>query len=164
MSDVTIGKGKLASKGVYAARDFEEGELVIKYNLKELTQEEFNNLPKEEHMFTHSFWGKIYLYPEPSRYVNHSAAPNTRQNLKDMCDYAIKPIKKGEMITTNATQEILNELTTFLEVYERRNTIKNLRWLQKGYRNAKCTYICNNKSRNLTLKRVAGNWHIIKGN
>ena len=57
MKDVVIGKGKLAGKGVYAARDFKKGELVISYNLKSLTQGEFDLLPKSEQMFVHSFWG-----------------------------------------------------------------------------------------------------------
>lgn len=53
MSDVIIGKGKLAGKGVYANRDFKRGEVVIKYHLKPLTKEEYEKLPKSEKMFTH---------------------------------------------------------------------------------------------------------------
>jgi len=161
MNDVVIGKGKLAGKGVYANRDFKKNEIVMSYHLKELTPEEFNNLPISEHMFTHSFWGKIYLYPEPSRYVNHSPNPNTTQDLKKMYDYATRDIKKGEMITTNATNEIENELTTFLEAYET-NPIKNLELLKKGYRNAIIKYECNNHTKTLTLKRIDGNWRIIE--
>lgn len=161
MNDVVIGIGKLAGKGVYASRDFEAGELVMKYNLQELPQEEFNNLPLGEQMFTHSFWGKIYLYPEPARYVNHSPKPNTRQDLKKMCDYAIRPIKKGEMITTNATTEIHNEIETFLEVHENKKPT-NIQWIKLGYRNAICVYDINGKTRQLTLKRVDGNWKILK--
>lgn len=162
MNEVTIGSGKLAGKGVYAARDFEEGELVMKYNLQELTQEAFNALPPEEYKFTHSFWAKIYLYPEPARYVNHSPKPNTRQDLKKMCDYAIRPIKKGEMITTNATIEVKNELETFLEVYEKNEKITDLKWLKKGYRNAICTYVCNDQAKKLILGRISGNWRILQ--
>lgn len=161
MSDVTIGSGKLAGKGVYAARNFKVGEAVMKYKLQELTQDDFSKLPPEEHMFTHSFWGKIYLYPEPGRYVNHSSTPNTRQNLKKMCDYAIKPIKKGEMITTNATVEIQNELETFLEVYDKSINIKDIKWIKMGYRNAICTYTRAGKLKHLTLKRIAGNWNMV---
>lgn len=118
MADVFIGKGKLASKGVYAARDFKKGELVKAYNLKPLTQTEYDALPQSERMFTHSFWGQIYLFPEPSRYTNHSVNPNTRSDLKKMCDYTIRPIKKGEMVTTNATVEVHNEVETFMKVNE----------------------------------------------
>ncbi len=112
-----IGKGKLAGKGVYAARDFKGGELVQEWNLTELSQTDFDSLPKSEHMFVHSFWGNMYLFPEPSRYTNHSASPNTRSDFKKMCDFAARPIKKGEMITVNATDEVKYELKTFLEAY-----------------------------------------------
>lgn len=161
MKDVYIGKGKLAGKGVYAARDFDEGELVKSYNLKPLTQDSYNALPKNERMFVHSFWGKMYLFPEPSRYTNHSANPNTHSDLIKMCDYASRSIKKGEMITTDATLEIRNELETFVETHEQ-TKVKNFKWLKGGYRNAVISYSVVNKNKELTLKRVEGNWHIIK--
>ena len=82
MNDVTIAKGQLAGKGVFAGRDFKVGELVLSYGLRQLSQAEFDALPASEHKFTHSFWGRIYLFPVPGRYVNHSPKPNTRQNLK----------------------------------------------------------------------------------
>lgn len=116
---VTIGKGKLAGKGVYAARDFKKGELVVPYNLKELTQDEFNVLPISEREWTHSFWGKIYFFPKPARYVNHSDNPSTYPDLDKMGDYALRPIKKGEAITIDDTIELRHELDTFLEVYEK---------------------------------------------
>ncbi|MFO0971068.1 MAG: DUF4440 domain-containing protein [Candidatus Saccharimonadales bacterium] len=118
MSDVYIGKGKLAGKGVYAARDFKKGEPVKEWNLKELSQADFDTLPKSEHMFVHSFWGKMWLFPEPSRYTNHSANPSVVSDFEKQCDYAARPIKKGEMITVNATDEIKFELQTFLKAYE----------------------------------------------
>lgn len=105
MSDLIISKGHLGGKGVYANRDFKEGEVVIKYNLKPLTKEGYKNLPKSEKLFTHTHWGVIYLYLEPDRYVNHSKDPNTYQDLINKCDIALKDIKKGEMITTDATKD-----------------------------------------------------------
>src|SRR3989344_8949501 len=105
MNDVIIGKGKLAGKGVYAARDFKKGEVVIGYNLKPLTEEEYNNLPKSEKRFTHKHWGTVHLYSKPERYVNHSPNPNTYQDLKKQCDIALKDIKKGAAITTDATKD-----------------------------------------------------------
>lgn len=103
--DVIIGKGNLAGKGVYANRDFKKGEVVIKYNLKPLTEEEFENLPESEKMFTHTHWGTINLYSEPERYVNHSDNPNTYQDLINQCDIALRDIKKGEEITSDATKD-----------------------------------------------------------
>ncbi len=107
MNDVVIGKGKLAGKGIYANRDFKKGEIVIEYNLKTLTKEEYKNLPKGEKMFTHTHWGVIHLYSEPERYVNHSLNPNTYQDLVRKCDIALSDIKKGEAITTDATKDDL---------------------------------------------------------
>lgn len=125
MSNVTIGKGKLAGRGVYAARDFMKGELVKPWNLKEITQAEFDALPKTEHMFVHSFWGKMYLFPEPSRYTNHSADPTVVSDFEKMCDYAARDIKNGEMITVNATDEVKYELKTYLEAYEKATNSRN---------------------------------------
>lgn len=101
--DVLIGDGDLAGKGVYAARDFKKGEIVIQYNLTLLSQEEYEALPESEKMFTHSHWGEIYLYDEPERYVNHSKNPNTHPDLKNKTDVAIRDIAKGEIVTTEAT-------------------------------------------------------------
>lgn len=105
MSDVIIGKGSLVGKGVYANRDFKKGEVVIKYNLKVLTKDEYKKLLRSEKMFCHTHWGKIYLYLEPDRYVNHSDNPNTYQDLENKCDIASRDIKKGEMITCDATKD-----------------------------------------------------------
>lgn len=103
--DVKIGKGKLAGKGVYAARNFKNGDVVIQYNLKTLSEQEYDELPESDRMFTHSHSGQIYLYSEPERYVNHSDAPNTYQDLARQCDVAKRDIKAGEMITTDATKD-----------------------------------------------------------
>lgn len=105
MNDVYIGKGNLTGKGVYAARDFEAGEVVISYNLTELSKEKYGSLPENEKMFTHTHHGKVMLYGEPERYVNHSDNPNTRQDLERGCDVAIRDIAKDEMITTDASKD-----------------------------------------------------------
>ena len=105
MSDLLIGKGNLAGKGVYAGRDFKRGEVVSNYNLKPLNQKQLEDLPESEKEFTHSHLGQIYLYLEPDRYVNQSDNPNTRQDHKNKCDIASRDIKKGEMITTDATKD-----------------------------------------------------------
>lgn len=105
MNNIIIDKGNLDRKGIYANKDFKKGEIVIKYQLKALTDSEFSLLSKKEKQFTHSHWGKIYLYSKPERYVNHSDNPNTRQDLKRKCDVALRAIKKGEMITTNAHKD-----------------------------------------------------------
>lgn len=105
MSDVRIGKGKLAGKGVYAARDFKKGKIVVQYHLLPLTQDEYDQLPKHEQQFTHSYRGQIFLYQEPERYVNHSDSPNTYQDHEQKADIALRDIKEGEMVTTDATKD-----------------------------------------------------------
>ncbi len=103
MSDVTIGEGALSGKGVYAARDFKKGEVVLKYTLKPITFEELMALPREEYLATHNNNGQIYLYPEPARYVNHSESPNVRNDHEQAADIAIRDIKAGECITVDAS-------------------------------------------------------------
>ncbi len=107
MGNVVVGKGKLAGKGVYADKDFKKGDVVIKYNLKPLTLEEFENLPGSEKIFTHTHKGQIYLYSEPERYVNHSFKGNVYQDLVKQCDLALRDIKKGEAIKGDATKDDL---------------------------------------------------------
>ena len=105
MNDIIIGKGNLDGKGVYANRNFKKGEVVIKYNLRPLSKQEFKNLPESEKEFTHTHWGVIHLYMEPERYVNHLNNSNTYQDLTNKCDIAWRDIEKGEMITTDATND-----------------------------------------------------------
>lgn len=92
-------------KGVFANRDFKKGEVVIRYHLKPLTQKEWQELPEDEKEFTHTHWGQTYLYAEPERYVNHANDPNTYQNLEKQQDIALRDIKKGEEITTDAAKD-----------------------------------------------------------
>jgi hypothetical protein len=108
MENITIGTGNLSGRGVYANKSFKEGEVVIQYDLKFLTKEEFKKLPKTEKIFTHSHRGKVYLYGKPERYVNHSNNPNTYQDLEKGQDIASREIEKGEMITTNSTKDDIN--------------------------------------------------------
>ena len=92
-------------KGVFANRNFKKGEIVLKYNLKPLTKKEFENLPESEKKFIHTHYGVIYLYSVPERYVNHTANPNTIQDIKRKGDGAKRDSKKGEEITTDATKD-----------------------------------------------------------
>ncbi len=105
MKSLFIGTGSIQGKGVYAGCDFKKGEVVIQYHLKALTSLEYEALLESEKKFTHEHWGRIYLYGEPERYVNHSKNPNTFQDLKKQRDVAARDIKKGEMITCDATKD-----------------------------------------------------------
>jgi len=105
MSDVIIGKGNLAGKGIYAHRDLKKGEVVIQYELKPLNEDEFDELSEVEEIFVHSHNGKRWPYSEPECYVNHSDDPNTYQDLIAQRDIALRDIKKGEQITTDSHKD-----------------------------------------------------------
>jgi len=105
MDNIVIGEGNLAGKGLYAARDFKQGEVVKYYNIKTILHREYAALSESEKMFTHERNGVIYLYLEPDRYTNHSDTPNTIQDFEKKCDIATQDIKKGDAITTDATRE-----------------------------------------------------------
>ncbi len=85
--------------GVFALRDFRKGEIVIKYNLKTLTEEEYNQLPSEEKHFTHKRNGVIYYYPDPERHVNRFSDPNVYPDFEQEADIALRDIKKGEELS-----------------------------------------------------------------
>jgi hypothetical protein len=117
MDDVTLGAGNLAGRGVYAARDFAAGELVVAYQLQPLDEAEYRALPAGEELFVHSYGGRRYLYPAPARYLNHSDDPSCYQDFDRCCDIALRPIARGEPITIDANQETARELDTFLDAY-----------------------------------------------
>lgn len=97
---VTIGKGTMSGKGLYAARDLKKDEVVIKYELKPITFQELKALSPEDYAATHNVNGQIYLYPEPV--VSHSEDPNVRNDHEQQADIALRDIKTGELITVDA--------------------------------------------------------------
>lgn len=109
-SDVEIKKSHIGQfddgLGVFALRDFKKGEVVIKYNLKALTKEEYRNLTSSEKNFTHKRKGVIYYYPDPERHVNRSKEPNICVDFERGADIALRDIAKGEELSI---QEDLRE-------------------------------------------------------
>lgn len=112
-----LGVGNLAGKGVYAARDFAAGEVVVTYQLQPLDEVDYLALPAGEDLFVHSYGGRRYLYPAPARFVNHSDDPTCFQDFDRGCDVALRPIAKGEPITIDANHETARELATFIDAY-----------------------------------------------
>lgn len=108
MGDIIIKKSTIHGTGVFANRDFKKGEVVIQYNLKPLTEEEFNNLSEKEKHYTSREGGHYLLFLPPARFVNHSCDANT--NPKNKCDIAIKDIKKGEEVTTDYAKDNIPNL------------------------------------------------------
>lgn len=118
MDDVTLGPGNLAGIGVYAARDFVAGEVVVTYQLQPLDAVDYLALPVGEDLFVHSFGGRRYLYPAPARFVNHSDDPSCYQDFDRSCNIALRHISQGEPITIDSNQETTRELDTFLDAYQ----------------------------------------------
>lgn len=121
-----MGAGDLAGTGVYADRDFDAGEVVVRYQLQPLTIEEYEALPVGEEIFVHSYGGQRYLYPAPARFVNHSDDPSCYEDFEQGCDIALRPIAVGQPITIDANQETAYELSTFInalvDVLDQRST------------------------------------------
>jgi hypothetical protein len=115
---VTLGPGALAGTGVYAARDFAAGEVVVSYRLEPLDEDAYLALPAGEDLFVHSYGGRRYLYPAPARFVNHSDDPSCYQDFERGCDIALRPITRGEPVTIDAGDETARELGTFLAAYQ----------------------------------------------
>lgn len=86
--------------GVFADRDFKMGEVVIKWHLKILTEEQFHKLPESERkQFTHEREHKIYYYSDPERHVNRSKDYNLLPDFEKNADVALRDIRKGEELT-----------------------------------------------------------------
>jgi hypothetical protein len=116
-ADVVVGPGNLAGRGLYAARDFAAGEVIVTFGLSPLTRAGYLALPVGEDLFVHSFGGERYLFAEPARFINHADEPNAYQDFERECDVAARAISKGEPITIDASLETHRELVTFLDQY-----------------------------------------------
>jgi SET domain-containing protein len=101
MADVVVKKSEIEGKGVFAARDFRKGEVVLKWDTgTELTKKEVKKLPERERKrYVTYLHGKIILMKPPERYVNHSCNANT--DPRNYCDVAVRDIKDGEEITSD---------------------------------------------------------------
>ncbi|MFH1029797.1 MAG: SET domain-containing protein [bacterium] len=108
MADIIVKKSKIRGKGVFAARNFKKGEVVIKWEWKKVfSKDEVKKLPEEIVKYISKYNGKYILMGEPERYVNHSCEANTKD--VNGADVAKRDIKKGEEITACYSNEgILN--------------------------------------------------------
>jgi SET domain-containing protein len=97
--DVFVGKSKINKKGVFAAKDFEKGEVVLKWNPKILNFFEVEKLKSLKRYVYKVGKNKFFLMQAPERFVNHSCEANTE--VKNSCDVAARKISKGEEITSD---------------------------------------------------------------
>lgn len=86
--------------GAFANRDFKKGEVVIKWDLKSLSNEEYDNLSEyEKNNFCHHRGGIHWFYPDPERHVNRFHNPNVIPDFEKQANIAIRDIKKGEELS-----------------------------------------------------------------
>lgn len=86
--------------GVFANRDFKKGEIVIKWDLKILSDEEYKDLSEYERSnFCHQRGGIHWLYPDPERHVNRFHSPNVIPDFEKQANIAIRDIKKDEELS-----------------------------------------------------------------
>lgn len=100
--DIIVKKSKINNKGVFAARDFKKGEVVLKWNPKILEKSEAEKIKIEENLKHYLYKvgkNKYFLMQPPEKFVNHSCGANTQA--KNSCDIAVKNIEKGEEITSD---------------------------------------------------------------
>lgn len=100
MTDIIVKSSKIHGKGVFAARYFKKGEIVIKWDTSHtLTTGEVKKLKASEKKYVAYLNGKYILMQPPARYVNHSCNANTHAH--NFCDIANRDIKKSEEITSD---------------------------------------------------------------
>lgn len=98
--DIVVKKSKINKKGVFAARDFKKGEVVLKWNPKILEKSEIEELKDNQRHYLYKIGRyKYFLMQPPEKFVNHSCEANTQ--VKNSCDVAVRNIKKGEEITSD---------------------------------------------------------------
>ena len=97
---VIVKQSPIHGNGVFAARNFKKGEVVLRWDTSiVLSDEEFKKLTDDQKRYVCLMEGKYVRMQEPERYVNHSCDPNTIA--KQFCDIATRDINKGEEITGN---------------------------------------------------------------
>ncbi len=101
-----VKTSKIDGKGVFADKDYKKGEVVIRWDLAHvLSEKEAQKVPDGKKKYVISFKGKFLFLQPPERYLNHCCEANT--TIVDFCDVAKKDIKKGEEITADYSENIL---------------------------------------------------------
>ena len=102
MNRVVVKSSPIHGKGVFAAIDFEAGDVILRIDDSRLVTED-NPLREGEHPY-HCEWlpdGRIIYGQEPERYINHSCDPSAYVKETDGVRYLVarRDIKAGEEIT-----------------------------------------------------------------
>ena len=110
---------KNIGKGLFANKNFKEGELITEIDLsglKSYSSEEIKVHPQNEHA-DYVGRGRYVISSHPYAYMNHSCDPNVlvkHETIARSKYYAMRDIKKGEQLTydygVNAMDQIDKEL------------------------------------------------------
>ncbi len=78
MSDVIVKESPIQGKGVYASKDFKEGEVVLEIDDSHIVTDP-STLTKEQNEYDCDYLanGKVILMQEPEKFINHSCDPST---------------------------------------------------------------------------------------
>lgn len=104
--DVVVRRSKIHRVGLFAARDFKYGEVVVRWRGLRYTAEQFRHCDTRIKPYIAHIKGRYYLMPKPARFMNHSCDPNTRTRRLGV-DVASRNIAKGEEITSDYLLEAL---------------------------------------------------------
>ena len=101
---VIVKESKIEGRGVFAARDFKKGEVVLDWSDSPvLTPEQAEKFPEKDKKYFYYDGDRRVLVTPPARFVNHSCNPNTF--VRDFSGIAKRDIKKGEEITEDYSKE-----------------------------------------------------------
>lgn len=104
MEDIGVGDSQIAGKGIFAKRDFKQGDVINIWSGKILSKKEFEALSEDEKIFCSKYSDNEWmLFDEPDKYFNHSCNPNTVPG--DHCEIAKRDIKNGEELTVDYDAE-----------------------------------------------------------
>ena len=107
MLDVIVKKSEIHGTGVFAARNFKKGEVILTWNPKYLPLSAKDTLTDAEKNYAYILEDKIRIMQEPEKFVNHSCDNNT--HVVNECDVALRDIKAGEEITANYDNDGISE-------------------------------------------------------
>lgn len=100
LNNVEVRDSTIAGRGLFAKRDFVQGEVVLAWNSDNvyLSEEELASLSDELKQYVAIYNDQYLLIPAPERYMNHSCEPNTETNDEGE-DVATRDILAGEEVT-----------------------------------------------------------------
>ena len=102
MKSILVKSSPLQGKGVFAAKNFHKGEVILEIDDDHVVVDE-SNLTESQHEYDCDYLanGTIILMQEPEKYINHSCDPTSY--VKSISGLrivlAMKDIKEGEEIT-----------------------------------------------------------------